>query len=207
MHCTYCGEELPENAKYCPNCGRKCAPGHCSRRRYILWGAVVLAAALCFAAVLVFALPLFGAENSSPVSPTPLPAPADKGFLSLSTEPAGASVKVGGEYKGVTPLTVELIPGTSYMVSVELNGKVWAESVSVKAGEKRSVGLKLNADAAEETPVPTLSPADAEKNLASRIAAAIEPANAGVRSYALGAIAASSAGAYNVRQVCDIYDA
>ncbi len=78
------------------------------------------------------------------------------GQLVISSRPAGATVTVNGEVRGVTPLTTELLE-SGELVSLKLAGfKRWQRTLSVAAGETLT----------QETPV--LDPADALLAIASR---------------------------------------
>ena len=64
-----------------------------------------------------------GAEPPADGAPSDLNAAPDPRVFSVQSNPAGASVTVNGEsVDGVTPLQVELTPGTSYEIRVALDG-------------------------------------------------------------------------------------
>ncbi len=63
--------------------------------------------------------------------------------LSLSSSPSGARVFVGGIYRGNTPLTLRLSPGT-YTVRFSLEGYREEErQVTLRSGESRSISVTL----------------------------------------------------------------
>ena len=77
--------------------------------------------------------------------PTVALEPSD-GRLSLRTQPAGATILVDGEFRGRSPLTLDLDPGREYRVQATLPGH---ESVSrrfsLRSGEERRTSLQLPA--------------------------------------------------------------
>jgi formylglycine-generating enzyme required for sulfatase activity len=96
-----------------------------------------------------------------PLSPAvPTLQPVD-GWLTLTTEPAGAAVTIGGEYRGVTPLDLELTPGREYEISASLRAHGTAtESLQVVSGTTHELHLVLEAETGQVEIV--TSPADAE---------------------------------------------
>jgi len=65
------------------------------------------------------------------------------GTLEISSSPSGAKIYVNGEYKGVTPLTLSLMPGT-YEVKITKDGyEDYTGMVGVKTGETRSISVTL----------------------------------------------------------------
>ncbi len=86
------------------------------------------------------------------------------GLLSLESRPTGANVTVGGEYRGQTPLTVELAPDTEHRILLSRPGyRRYARSVSLKAGETSSMKAELEAQLGEV--VFDIRPAEAELRL------------------------------------------
>ncbi|TCO74661.1 PEGA domain-containing protein [Chromatocurvus halotolerans] len=68
------------------------------------------------------------------------------GLLSLESRPPGANVTVGGEYRGQTPLTVELSPGTEHRIQLSRPGyRRFSRSLALEAGEKSSLTANLEA--------------------------------------------------------------
>lgn len=60
--------------------------------------------------------------------------------VSITSEPAGAQVSIGGEVRGKTPLTTEVLAG-SHPVEITLDGfKPWTTDVQVKANEPLTLG-------------------------------------------------------------------
>ncbi len=58
----------------------------------------------------------------------------------ISTEPAGASVRIGGESRGVTPLELELMAGSHRVELLHAGYKPWVSDVQVKANEPLTIG-------------------------------------------------------------------
>jgi len=92
--------------------------------------------------------------------------------LTVSSKPAGASVSVGGAYRGRTPLTIEVRPETPLPVVLAKDGYESAtSSVTLAPGEKRSADFALNAILGEVTVQGTPSNAEvlAEGRVVGRI--------------------------------------
>jgi len=65
------------------------------------------------------------------------------GTLEISSSPSGAKIYVNGEYKGVTPLTLSLMPGT-YEVRITKDGyEDYTGMIGVKTGKTRSISVTL----------------------------------------------------------------
>ena len=66
------------------------------------------------------------------------------GTLTLSSEPAGATVTVDGEYRGQTPLEVTMAPGRQYEVSLsKLGYETYTVELTVASGERRPEAIAL----------------------------------------------------------------
>jgi formylglycine-generating enzyme required for sulfatase activity len=66
------------------------------------------------------------------------------GTLLVRTDPAGASVSVGGAYRGRAPLTIEVRPDVQQVLVATRDGYESAQGqVSVGSGERREVQLRL----------------------------------------------------------------
>ncbi|UTA46648.1 PEGA domain-containing protein [Simiduia sp. 21SJ11W-1] len=66
------------------------------------------------------------------------------GKLSLSTQPAGASVTLNGNFLGQTPLDIALVPKTPHTLKVFKEGYEEASrQVSIESGSEKSLNLKL----------------------------------------------------------------
>ena len=77
--------------------------------------------------------------------PTVALEPSD-GRLSLRTDPAGATILVDGEFRGRSPLTLDLDPGRRYRIQATLPGhKSASKNVSLRSGEERRESLRLPA--------------------------------------------------------------
>ncbi len=69
--------------------------------------------------------------------------PAD-GSLRLTSDPSGATVLVNGQFRGKTPLTVDLEPGKGFRVEVSQAGYQSSErTIRLKSGEKRHAAIDL----------------------------------------------------------------
>jgi hypothetical protein len=72
------------------------------------------------------------------------------GRLEISSTPSGASVRVNGAARGVTPLIIDQIQARRYTVSMSLGGATVSRAVTVNAGGTASVFAALDA----ATPAP-----------------------------------------------------
>ena len=69
--------------------------------------------------------------------------PPSTGILKVSSDPSGAKVYINYEFKGYTPLELELPPGT-YTVSVEKEGyDTYTTEVSLNAGDVKTITANL----------------------------------------------------------------
>ncbi|MDY6944802.1 MAG: PEGA domain-containing protein [Pseudomonadota bacterium] len=83
------------------------------------------------------------------------------GKLALRSEPSGASVSVGGVYRGQTPVSLELRPDIAHNVVLTLPGyEAATRSISLTAGESRTLSVPLPGVFGEVTV--QAQPADAE---------------------------------------------
>lgn len=83
------------------------------------------------------------------------------GKLALRSEPSGASVSVGGVYRGQTPVSLELRPDIPHNVVLTLPGyEAATREVSLTAGENRTLSVPLSGIFGEVTVA--VLPADAE---------------------------------------------
>ncbi|WP_319377837.1 PEGA domain-containing protein [uncultured Methanocorpusculum sp.] len=72
-----------------------------------------------------------------------IPIPTN-GYLYISSNPSGAIVYVDGVYKGVSPTTVTLSPG-SHSVQMSMSGyNTWSGSTTVNAGQTTQVSATLD---------------------------------------------------------------
>lgn len=79
-----------------------------------------------------------------------------KSIILVESIPTGASVYIAGDFKGTTPLTLSLLPETSYMIVVEKSGyNKWAQAVSVSSEETNRVVAQL---VPISSPSPTYTP-------------------------------------------------
>lgn len=67
-----------------------------------------------------------------------------KGSISIESEPPGAEVRIGGDVKGFTPLTVEGLPTGQHFVQVQQDGYIRANAmVKVLKGEEAAEAFAL----------------------------------------------------------------
>ena len=60
--------------------------------------------------------------------------------------PSGAQVTTGGTFRGVTPVTLDLSPGVSHVVSVARAGYApWTREVFAEAGKESAIDARLAA--------------------------------------------------------------
>ena len=86
------------------------------------------------------------------------------GLLALESEPTAANVTVDGEYRGQTPLTVELAPGTEHRVQLSRPGyRRYTRSFALEAGEESALAARLEAQLGEV--VFDIQPPEAELRL------------------------------------------
>ncbi len=75
--------------------------------------------------------------------PTVVLSPAD-GLVSITSQPSGAGVTVGGKYRGSTPLEIELEPGRSHQIRIFKAGFEAVERrLAIASGAEESLGLRL----------------------------------------------------------------
>jgi formylglycine-generating enzyme required for sulfatase activity len=83
-------------------------------------------------------------KANEPLSLGPVKLGLPDGRLSLRSEPPGASVSVGGVYRGQTPLQLELRPDIAHSVVVTRPGySAVTQQVSLRSGESRSMSVPL----------------------------------------------------------------
>lgn len=72
--------------------------------------------------------------------------PAD-GVLELTSKPSGATVTIDGEYKGTTPITLDVSAYDQHNISLFLNGHITRkEKVSLMPGESKALDIPLTAN-------------------------------------------------------------
>lgn len=91
--------------------------------------------------VTVFVTP--GKDSDVRTTPAPTAQAATNGLLVVRSEPGRAKVYVGGVYHGMTPLSVEVLPGV-HAVEVKLKGyRTVAEKVAVRKGDSTELEVAL----------------------------------------------------------------
>jgi hypothetical protein len=76
--------------------------------------------------------------------PTVPPTPQD-GQLQVRTDPAGARVSIDGQYRGVSPLTIEGLTPGAHTVKLEDGSSTVTEQVAIEAGAAASLVVPLGA--------------------------------------------------------------
>jgi formylglycine-generating enzyme required for sulfatase activity len=83
-------------------------------------------------------------KANEPLSLGPVRLGLPDGKLALRSEPSGASVSVGGVYRGQTPVSLELRPDIAHNVVLTLPGyEASTREVSLTAGENRTLSVSL----------------------------------------------------------------
>jgi hypothetical protein len=83
--------------------------------------------------------------SSTPAStPTQNAAPAEVAIVQVNSEPPGADIVVDDSYAGSTPSQVKLKPGTRSIKIVKKGYAPWVRSMSVEAGESKSIFAELD---------------------------------------------------------------
>ena len=83
-------------------------------------------------------------KANEPLSLGPVRLGLPDGKLALRSEPSGASVSVGGVYRGQTPVALELRPDIAHNVVLTLPGyEAVTRQVSLTAGESRALSVPL----------------------------------------------------------------
>ncbi len=84
------------------------------------------------------------AVAAKPVPAASKPAGSGSETLVIETRPPGAAARVDGRDAGVTPVTLTSIKAGLHKVELQLPGyRRWAETITVKAGQRRLVGVSL----------------------------------------------------------------
>lgn len=100
-------------------------------------------------------------KANEPMNLGPVQLGLPDGKLALRSEPAGASVSIGGVYRGQTPVSLELRPDIAHNVVLTLPGyEASTREVSLTAGESRTLSVPLSGVFGEVTV--QAQPADAE---------------------------------------------
>lgn len=100
-------------------------------------------------------------KANEPINLGPVRLGLPDGNLTLRSEPAGASVSVGGVYRGQTPVALELRPDIAHNVVLTMPGyEAATREVSLTAGENRTLSVPLSGVFGEVTVA--VQPADAQ---------------------------------------------
>lgn len=81
---------------------------------------------------------------NEPLTPTTIVLQPAEGNLSLATDPAQATVTVDGEYRGTTPIELDLVPNEEHELEVSRAGHLsHVERIRVRPGESRQLAVTL----------------------------------------------------------------
>jgi hypothetical protein len=95
-------------------------------------------------------------NNVQTVNATLTPISATNGSIVLESDPSNAAVYLNTEYKGKTPITINISHGT-YRVVIQKTGYLdWSNRISVTAGTRTDVYAQLSAVVTDTTIVTTI---------------------------------------------------
>ncbi|MEM6796888.1 MAG: PEGA domain-containing protein, partial [Acidobacteriota bacterium] len=107
-------------------------------------------------------------EAGSEQAVGPVALEPSKGNVSITSQPAGAAVRVGDRYRGETPLELSLEPGRSHRLRITKAGFEPAESeITVSSGEAEDLHLELRAQVGSV--VIDVFPPDAEVRVGGQV--------------------------------------
>lgn len=90
------------------------------------------------------------------VNATLTPLSTTNGSIVLESDPSNAAVFLNTEYKGKTPITLNISRGT-YRVVIQKTGYIdWSNRVSVTAGKRTDVFAQLSVDVTDTTIATTI---------------------------------------------------
>ncbi|HJJ47507.1 MAG TPA: PEGA domain-containing protein [Methanocorpusculum sp.] len=166
MDCPFCGETVADDTAVCPQCGFPfidTAPVPESvavpsiekvfrkkeREKTPLFIIILIIAGILLTAGGIAAFALDAAKQPASddtqhipgISPAHTPKP-DVAYLTITSEPAGASVFIGGINWGMTPVSISVQPSAKYAVFIEMEGyETVFESVTLKNGEQKTLNV------------------------------------------------------------------
>jgi len=95
-------------------------------------------------------------NNVQTVNATLTPISTTNGSVSVESDPSNAAVFLNTEYKGKTPITLNISHGT-YRVVIQKTGYLdWSNRISVTAGTRTDVNAQLSVDVTDTTIVTTI---------------------------------------------------
>ena len=95
-------------------------------------------------------------NNVQTVNATLTPISTTNGSVSVESDPSNAAVFLNTEYKGKTPITLNISHGT-YRVVIQKTGYLdWSNRISVTAGTRTDVYAQLSVDVTDTTIVTTI---------------------------------------------------
>jgi hypothetical protein len=81
---------------------------------------------------------------AKPAPEVAMPGAAGSETLVIETRPSGARARVDGRDVGVTPVTLTTVRAGLHKIELQLPGyRRWAETLTVKAGQRRLVAVSL----------------------------------------------------------------
>ena len=80
---------------------------------------------------------------------------SDKPLLSIDTTPSNASVYINNEYKGKTPLEIELTPGTYKIEIKKENYETYTQTIELTLKESKNISINLTRITFEPTTTPS----------------------------------------------------
>jgi hypothetical protein len=95
-------------------------------------------------------------NNVQTVNATLSPLSTTNGSIALESDPSNATVFLNTEYKGKTPITLNISRGT-YRIVIQKTGYLdWSNRISVTAGKRTDVYAQLSVDVTDTTIVTTV---------------------------------------------------
>ena len=88
-------------------------------------------------------------NNVQTVNATLTPLATTNGSIAIESGPSNAAVLLNGDYRGKTPITLDVFRGT-YRIVIQKTGYLdWSDRISVTAGKRTDVFAQLSADVAD----------------------------------------------------------
>jgi hypothetical protein len=95
-------------------------------------------------------------NNVQTVNATLTPISTTNGSVSVESDPSNAAVFLNTEYKGKTPITLNISHGTYRVVIQKTGYRDWSNRISVTAGTRTDVYAQLSVDVTDTTIVTTI---------------------------------------------------
>ena len=85
-------------------------------------------------------------SNTTKTSTSTIPIEPKLATIYIESEPNDADIFINGEYKGITPLKLELKEGT-YTIKIKKDGyKEYTKKITLKAGDSKEISINLKKD-------------------------------------------------------------